>query len=310
MGFLEGVSPENLLTTQDPELSAELFRRSVTMVEIEVFSYCNRRCWFCPNAHIDRISQNTHMRPEIYTSILSQLASIEYQGRISYSRYNEPLADKIILERLRQAGAILPRALLHTNTNGDYLTPEYLEELYDAGLRSMNVQIYLKNHERYDHDRIDERGEQTVRRLELPYQVTVDQPGVWYEMQIEYRNMKIRLYGRNFAVNGTSRGDQVDIHRDYVRTLPCATPFWSVYIDYNGKMVPCCNYRSDVPDHASYILSEHPDLFATYASAKATSFRRSMLTLEPKTGPCANCRFALEEMTPARIDRMNALLDS
>ncbi|MBB4106018.1 radical SAM/SPASM domain-containing protein [Allorhizobium borbori] len=305
------VSPRHLIEINDRNESMDLFRRSVTMIEVELFSYCNRRCWFCPNSYIDRISSNTHMSAHIYTSIISQLAEIDYFGVITYSRYNEPLADRIILERLAETRDLLPKAKLHANTNGDYLTIEYLAELYDAGMRSLNIQLYLKNREKYDHAKTIKRGEQTLRRLPLPYKVTIDQPGIWYEMELEYKDMKIRLYGRNFEENGTSRGDQVDIKRDFVRTLPCSQPVWGIYIDYNGKMVPCCNFRSDISEHASYVISdlnEYPDIFLSYSSSKAADFRRSMLTHERKSGPCSNCSFSLEELSAERKKKIEDVL--
>lgn len=305
------IVPNHLVEVSDRKASMDLFRRSVTMVEVELFSYCNRRCWFCPNSHIDRISGNIHMPAETYTSIISQLAEVNYSGVITYSRFNEPLADRIILERLAETRGMLPNAKLHANTNGDYLDIDYLGELYDAGMRSLNIQLYLKNHEKYDHEKTKKRGEQTLRRLKLPYKVTMDQPGEWYEMELEFRDMKLRLYGRNFEMNGTSRGDQVDIKRDYVRTLPCSQPVWGIYIDYNGKMVPCCNFRSDIPEHEDYIINDlnsNADIFLSYSSARAANFRRSMLTHDPKSGPCSNCSFALEELNPERQKKLADLL--
>src|ERR1700744_1681408 len=34
-----------------------LFVQTVTNIEIEIGSFCNRRCGFCPNSFIDRISE-------------------------------------------------------------------------------------------------------------------------------------------------------------------------------------------------------------------------------------------------------------
>ena len=33
-------------------------------IEIEIFSYCNRKCWFCPNSFVDRRSENLIMPEE------------------------------------------------------------------------------------------------------------------------------------------------------------------------------------------------------------------------------------------------------
>lgn len=312
MSYFDLIEPDHLAALDDRDIARDLFRRSVSMVEIELFSYCNRRCWFCPNAHIDRISRNIHMSPATYTRILSQLVEVRYGGVISFSRYNEPLADRVILERANQARNALPKAHLHTNTNGDYLDIRYLEELYDSGFRSLNIQIYLQNNEQYNHKRVKQRAFQSLRRLQIPFEVTRDEPGLWYEMKLHFKDMKLRLYGRNFAENGTSRGDQVDIKRDYFRSLPCSQPFWGIYVDYTGQMMPCCNYRSDIPEHGDYAigdLEQGEDLFLSYANQKAATFRRSLLRHGPKEGPCASCHFALEEISPKQQQRLDLLFD-
>ncbi|MDR2526768.1 MAG: radical SAM protein, partial [Rickettsiales bacterium] len=135
--------------------------KKLNLVEIEVFSFCNRQCWFCPNSFIDRHSKNVLMDENIYMGILDDLKSIEYRGMITYSRYNEPLSHKqIIIDRLKQARKYCPNALLHTNTNGDYLDREFLDDLYDAGLRSISIQIYLKEKEQFDVEQIKNRMSQ------------------------------------------------------------------------------------------------------------------------------------------------------
>ena len=70
------------------------FKGQLKLIEIETFSYCNRKCWFCPNSTIDRHSGSTAMPEEMYLSIINQLSEIDYSGEITYSRYNEPLAFK------------------------------------------------------------------------------------------------------------------------------------------------------------------------------------------------------------------------
>ena len=78
------------------------FQKQLKLIEIEVFSYCNRQCWFCPNSHIDRLSTNKIMPEEMYLSILEQLKEIEYNQEVTYSRYNEPLADKELIIKTRK----------------------------------------------------------------------------------------------------------------------------------------------------------------------------------------------------------------
>ena len=272
----------------------QLFKTSVVMVEVEVFSYCNRQCWFCPNSVVDRHSTNTCLPHSIYTGILRQLAEIDYSEQVSFSRYNEPLSDRLILDRIQEARGFIPHARLHTNTNGDYLSANYLMEIYEAGLRSMNVQIYLQNSDLYDHDRMRQRAQSMITKLGLPSVLVCDRPGDWLEYHLTYEDMMLRLYARNFEINGCSRGDTVAVKRGYVRTAPCVMPFRHVYVDYDGKVMPCCNLRSDVPEHRGFVVHDlalHNDLFAAYAQSPLVAWRRKLLGFQEKGGPCRSCFF-------------------
>ena len=292
---------EHFRQIPDRHEAIRLFRRSVSMVEVEVFSYCNRRCWFCPNSLIDRQSKTEYLPEDLYLRILDQLADADYRQMISYSRYNEPLADRIILRRIEQAQRRLPEAILHTNTNGDYLTPQYLTELADAGLRSLNIQVYLGNDDRYDHERMRTKLLRTIELLQLNAPVVRDQPGEWIEATAESSGIRLRIYARNFALNGCNRGDSVPIQLAYRRTSPCLSPFHHVYIDFNGKVMPCCNLRSDVPGHANAVvddLNTANDLFLVYASETMAAWRRSLIGFDRKAGHCASCSFVTYDDTP------------
>ena len=90
----------------------ELFKKNIYSVEIGIHNYCNRTCAFCPLSREDvnrRVKKNiTFMTDEMYLSILNQLAEIDFEGRIDFTRYHEPLADKeAILEAVRAAKRII-----------------------------------------------------------------------------------------------------------------------------------------------------------------------------------------------------------
>ena len=59
----------------------EIFKQNLKLIEIETFSYCNRKCWFCPNSFVDRISDNKIMPEEVYLDLLSQLSEIDTSDR-------------------------------------------------------------------------------------------------------------------------------------------------------------------------------------------------------------------------------------
>ena len=61
----------------------KLFKNNLKLIEIEIFSYCNRICWFCPNSFIDRRTINIEMKDDHYEKILTDLAEIDYAGEIT-----------------------------------------------------------------------------------------------------------------------------------------------------------------------------------------------------------------------------------
>jgi 2-deoxy-scyllo-inosamine dehydrogenase (SAM-dependent) len=109
----------------------ELFRRSVERVEVETHSYCNRRCDYCPNVVGDRLGDNKHIPNDIWTLLLSNLREIDYSSNIVFNSYNEPLADRSILQRISEVRSSVPHARTMIYSNGDFLTPEYLVVVSD-----------------------------------------------------------------------------------------------------------------------------------------------------------------------------------
>lgn len=290
---LEFVS-EHFTRSVSPEAAQKLFKSSVNQVEIEVFTYCNRKCYFCPNSYIDRRSTNTYMDEELYLRILRELGSIDYRGCITYSRYNEPLADRIILSRLRQARELVPNAILSTHTNGDYLDRSYLEELRNAGLNTLKVQTYLGNKRKFSDADILTRMSRQLNDIGFPYKFTVVSPGVRYMAAVRVRGMDVTVDARNFDVIGVDRGQTVSLPQKYERISPCLVVFQHLYIDYDGSVVPCCNIRSDEPRHKQYVvenLSNGTTIFEAFANSALTDWRRSLLRYGKKKPPCNTCAY-------------------
>lgn len=278
----------------DQEERRRILKKYLRMVEIEVFSYCNRQCWFCSNRIVDRRGENIYMPEDLYVKVLDELAEIGFDGMISYSRYNEPLADSIILTRLEQARKIVPDAVLHTNTNGDFVTLEYLEALARAGLDSLNVQVYLREDDVYSNEMIQRKIEDTDWINNMPYEITDDDPGM---LRVRFLNAPIKhlyMYGRDFRKNGTHRAGLVSGMPDGRRTMSCYVPFVNMYIDYNGTAVPCCNIRSDAEGHFGCDIGDIAEdtLWDIYFSTRAILWRNHLKNHGPKAPPCTHCNFA------------------
>jgi hypothetical protein len=282
-----------------------LFKNSVRFIEIETFSYCNRRCWYCPNSIINRFDDNTFLDEKIYRQILTDLSSIEYDGEISFSRYNEPLSDRRILDHLRLAKT-MTNAKLRMHTNGDYLTPLYLQDLYDAGLRAIYVQVYLNGPSKtvaWKESQAKKQIALTMGRIGVECKYDWGKPNVIHTYRGSFNDMDVIIECKNFSMMGVDRGGLMPIRNVRPRSAPCFFPVHSLYVDYNGAMVPCCNIRSDATEHEGCVLyeltGETDELFRAYVSDKFAEWRSRLLNFNPKEGVCRTCRTLEHQRTPA-----------
>jgi len=266
------------------------FKKLVNLIEIETFSYCNRQCWHCPNSIIDRNSKNIFMNTCTYNKIIANLKEINYNKIITYSRYNEPLADDIIYNRLNYAKINLPNATLHFNTNGDFLTANKISKLYDNGLRSLNIQIYTDKQEKV----LDMIGDKLAELKLKPNSHKINSELI--QKDTNFNDMEILIYYRNFKNVGSNRGGILKaLNKPPHRIAPCFIPTNGIYIDYNGSVMPCCNLRSDWKEHEQFILGELTDknetIFSIFNNKKANKFRKSVSKNGKKSYPCNTCHF-------------------
>lgn len=289
------VVPEHFRALDDPAQQRDLFVRSVRMVEVEVHSHCNRRCWFCPNSVIDRRSMTEYLAEAIYLRLIEDLRACDRKDMvISFSRYSEPFSDDVFYARLAQARKALPNVLLHTNTNGDYLTDTTLARARDAGLDRLHIQLYLAEDQRCDEPTVRALAEPVRQRLGgVRFRPARFRSG-WIGWTGEFRGMSIRMYARDFRADGVNRCD-LAIRGTTVRRSPCLRPFAEVYVDYNAAVVPCCNLRSDFAPHLPAVwgwLDASPgSVFRVFSGAGAAAWRRAMIAFDPKAAPCEDCAF-------------------
>ena len=243
--------------------------QDVRLVEIELFSYCNRTCSFCPNHFVDRISENKILPEILFKKIIQELVSYNYSSYISLSRYCEPLAFREILDnRIEYIRRYLPEVKIVANTNGDY-------DYEGVDIDELTVM---------DYDfKLDKEELGPIIRKSKPFNV---------------RNM--RLGKINY------RGGALEIRKKYTRTFPCYEPVHFIGIDYNGSVMPCCNLRSDVSLHENYILGnvENSTLLEIYNKQESVIFRDKVGDLDfPEV--CIRCSKTSARYTSEKPNIMN-----
>lgn len=107
-------------------------------IEIEINHHCNLACTYCPNSNTERINKGL-MSLENFRVIMNQLKDINYEGKISYHFYNEPMLHPELESFVKLSKEILPKSQSEIFTNGVYLNPERYETLRNAGVDRFTV---------------------------------------------------------------------------------------------------------------------------------------------------------------------------
>jgi len=304
--------PEHFATGLSPAAARALLRAALRKIHIEIFSYCNRRCGYCPVALVDRRSVNNHMPDALFDKALAELAAIDYDGDVSFSLFNEPLADRIVLARARALKAALPRAFLYINSNGDSLDRDYLRDLEAAGVDQLTVTLHLAPGAPYDEAEVDHRVADLARRTGVALATRQREPGIARHEVARTGRIVLAVYARDFIAIGTDRGGLVrGMAPAPERVAPCDRPFGELAISYDGTVFPCCQLFADAREHDRYRVGSLADssLAALFAADAMAQWRRGLLTYGPKHAPCATCRENDVAGTPARIAERQALYD-
>jgi len=297
------LAKEHFSVQDNANKSALLFKKSVRCVEIEISSYCNRICTYCPNVFIDRRSENIFIDDGVFLNIIESLARINYSNVIRLNRYNEPLSDRdYYLKRMKQVRKTLPNARLELFTNGDYFNHDFVETLYNNGCRGIHATAH---HDWASYTR--EKGEayliKLIEKLGYEYTITKSEESITSCEVYVRKDMKFTYNILNFMGNdeagiplANDRGQSLDIATEYKRTSPCLRQFEELSIDHNGNVVPCCHIRSDIPDHKNFGMGEigkDNNIFLLWCNKKFAGWRRNMISYDLKNDPCTTCDYML-----------------
>lgn len=286
------IHPDHFRRDLPRDRAIELFRDHVELIEIETNSYCNRTCAFCPNVSIDRRSERNPMPDDTWQAILTGLRELDFAGTIVWSRYAEALAQKDIVDRVRAVHEAAPKARLAMNSNGDYLTPTLLEELADAGMERIWVDIYLPDDQPYTTELAQQYLDKFLSRVKRGATITGDEPELTGTLDVD--RIEVLLVCRNLDSMSkhqlSDRGGLVKIANQVQRTSPCYAPYKHLVIDWDGSVIPCCQLRSDTPQHAGYVAGRvGKDFGLVDAYASLAGWRESLRGFGPKASPCNTC---------------------
>jgi len=219
---------DNFTIEEDNILSA------LQIIDINVTEICTRKCVFCPRVDPKIYpNRNLNMSFETCNKLASDLSDINYSNQIVFAGFSEPLANKKILDFIKIFRKKLPyNNNISITTNGDLLTDEILNSLFESGLNLLKMSLYDG----------PEQEEKFLKQFEKnnirPDQYIIKR--FWHGPEDEY------------GMSGISnRVGMMKLNRRDIPARACFMPFNSSFIDWNGDVLLCTHNWSKSVKHGN-----------------------------------------------------------
>tara|TARA_B100000242_G_C43055480_1_gene494022 strand:+ start:33574 stop:34596 length:1023 start_codon:yes stop_codon:yes gene_type:complete len=275
-----------------------IFKKSIKHVYIEPFSYCNRKCYFCPNSDLKRLDENKYLDRNVISKILDDLASIDFSGAMSFHEYNEPLSDKVIYSILEETSKKLKNVEIKLTTNGDYLNEKVLNLLAKYKVSYIKLSLYGPKHGHFEKDEMKKTLEKISKRTKCKIdllKIESDKTRRHLSAKLVHKDINIEVFGLDYGDTGFDRGGVVPFSSNLKRidrVRPCFAPSTELHIDYLGNIKPCCNLTTDREHHKDYIMGnlyDGQDIFDHFLDPTFVKFRNDTLRENPTPDACKAC---------------------
>lgn len=236
---------------------------SLMLIDLMTTELCNRVCEFCPRA-TDYPNLNQHMSLDVVEKIANDLANINYQHRILFCGFGEPLLYKNLTEAIKTLRAALPNnQFIQMVTNGDKLTREKIDELYAAGLNKIYVSLYDGQWQEELFSKMFEGIEPDNYFFHHYYKSPEENYGF-----IHYSNRSGYMF-------------------DSVKEGVCNIPFYTMTINYEGKTILCSHDWSKQHYFGDVMKDTIEDVWLR--NVKMLEYRKMLSNGERCLSPCSSC---------------------
>lgn len=224
-------------------------------IMVETLAECNRSCWFCMYGQNKFERRNSVQMPwPVIKKIVANLKDLNYTGRVSWYRINEPLLDERIYEILELTKQQIPNCHQTITSNGDFLDQSKIDRLLKCGLDHLAISIY------------DDRTFRKVSRFKMCDQVTLKERRSGYQWE--------------------NRGGNISQLRSQRSHGNCFRPSTGLNITAEGEAVLCC---ADFYGDVGMGNVREKRLEEIWYGEKFQQYRKTLLVGRSELTLCSSC---------------------
>lgn len=256
----------------------------LNQVEMQIASWCNRSCSFCPSGKFPVPKQV--MTPEVFDRICDEMERIGFDGTVGLHLMSEPLLNKHLERFVATLRRRLPRTYIRIESNGDVLKDfERLHTLFEAGLNEVLLNCY-------------DSEEQFQARNAALMALEARHPGTWYwnkwltnpsGPRHGWRMVRLRaFYQGDFTLRSWAGhvANNNPMELDFPLKLSCRRPFERLHVNYLGQVLLCNNdwkFEVVAGDLTTQSIEE------AFGSPVLQEYRRRLQALDRDMTLCRNC---------------------
>jgi len=206
---------------------------------------------------------------------MGDLAAIDYDGKILYSAFCEPLLNKDLEKYIALSKRYVPGSRIEIVSNGDLVTLQRLQSLFEAGLDTLSISMY--------------DGPQQIEHF-----TKISQEAGLDETQVILRRRYFE--DGNYGMTVSNRAGIIDSNEyrdaeeEAIRELPlkrsCFYPFYMILVDLNGDLLLCPHdwgKRGVIGNLAK------ENLWELWKGEKLEAIRQRLMDKDRNFPPCVSC---------------------
>lgn len=241
-----------------PDLASTL-----RMVELNPTELCNRTCVFCPRSTDLYKNQKLFMDVDTAKKIAFDLRSFDFNGRLGFVGFGEPLLHKNLEKLIEEIRNGVPKLKwLEVNTNGDFLTLDRMASLKNSGCTHIGISMYDEDKSEFFKDMGNKVGINVIPRHH-------------YDVK---NNYGLKIVNRKDIINNNAEIKSIN--------RPCYLPFYKVFIDWNGDVLLCDN---DWSKKHKFGNIHQTNLKNIWINSELNVYRKQLIQNRRDLSPCNKC---------------------